>query len=239
MTLVIDLYSGPGGVGYALAELGYNPIGVDIVDHGDTYPGEFIRGDASRPPVDVKPDLLWLSPPCTAYSTLSNSNKHRLGFDDPREYYPTFDDLRVREVIEELDPLHYVIENVATCEDLRDPVRLNGMAFGKPYRLERHFETSFPVPSHALVGGDPDVPLNTRNGGGRTQSIEDLADAKGVPADWGKQGVRSAIPSEYVRFLLHFCPVTPDVPYPDVVEQRRLAADGGGLLDADRRSGAE
>ena len=52
MTLVVDLYCGHGGAGLALDALDIGFIGVDIVDRSDTYPGEFIQGDAS--------DVSWL-----------------------------------------------------------------------------------------------------------------------------------------------------------------------------------
>jgi hypothetical protein len=201
--LVYDLYCGHGGVGLALEALGFEHVGVDIEDRGDSYPGEFVQADASRPPFDAGADLVWASPPCLAYSSLSYAN-----YDDPTEHYPTIDDLRVRELAEQLGS-EYVIENVPGCEDLRDPTRINGLAFGAGYDLERWFETSFPCPD-AVGTGEPDIVVNTRSG--RSQSVKELADAKGVPSSWGKQGVRSAIPREYVYHLLHYCPSTPDVP---------------------------
>jgi site-specific DNA-cytosine methylase len=119
--VVVDLYSGPGGVGCALDDLSVKHIGVDKEDYSDTYPGEFIQADASD--LDfieslLSPDLLWMSPPCQAYSELSWCNSSRLGFDHPKDYYATFDDLNVREVIDVLDPDHYIIENVRSAADL-------------------------------------------------------------------------------------------------------------------------
>lgn len=204
--LVVDLYCSRGGVGRALDNLGFDHIGVDIVDYGDEYPGEFIQGDASRPPLDVSPDLLWMSPPCTAYSTLSYAN-----FKEPREHYPTFDDLNVREVIAALEPEHYIIENVPTCEDLRDPTALNGLAFGKEYDNLRHFETSFPCPDRVRAG-EPTVSMNTRQKWHQRKGP--LARAKGVPETWTMQEIRSAVPQEYVQHLLYYCPSV-EVPYPE------------------------
>ncbi|QKY20658.1 DNA cytosine methyltransferase [Halolamina sp. CBA1230] len=220
---IVDLYCGAGGVGLALDdisteyEIDIEHIGIDIEDHHDTYPGNFVQGDCSDPewldamlPNDI--DLLWLSPPCTAYSTLSYANKHELGFDDPRDHYPTIDDLNVHEVIDRLDPDEYIIENVATCEDLREPAKLNGLAFDEPYDLERHFETSFDAPNN-VVTGEPSVPLTTVSDDSQSQSAKPIARAKGVPEDWGSQVIRSAIPRSYVQYLLHYCPVV-DVPLP-------------------------
>ena len=159
---VIDGYSAPGGVGFALDDLSVRHLGIDIEDYGDTYPGEFVQDDCS----DVEsmasfetPDLFWLSPKCQAYSILPWANVSRYDWDEtPKERYPTFEDPNVREVIGAVAPDHYIIENVATCDDLRDPCRPNGLAFGLPIENCRHFETSFPVPD-AYERGTPEIAL--------------------------------------------------------------------------------
>jgi len=84
---------------------------------------------------------------------------------------------------------------------------VNGLAFGKGFDLERHFETTFPVPD-AYVDGEPEITVDTRD----DQSVKDLAEAKGVPAEWGKQAVRSAISWEYVHWILSHCPAVPSLP---------------------------
>lgn len=201
-TTVLDLYSGRGGVGLALAELGVSHVGIDVEDYSETYPGEFLRGDASEF-VGGGFDLVWASPPCTAYSELSPT--YYGSREAAMEASPTIPELRVREIAERAGA-EYVIENVRGASwvgHLRNPARVNGLAFGKPYDLERHFETSFPCPD-AYESGTPTVTVQTRTSG--SQSVAELAEAKGVPASWGKQGVRSAIPREYVRWVLSFCP---------------------------------
>lgn len=220
--LVIDLYSGPGGVGYALAGLDVDHIGVDTTDYSDIYPGTFLRADAS----DVEfisrlpsPDVLWMSPPCQAYSELSWCNSTRLGFDHPKDYYPTFEDLNVRQVIDALDPDHYVIENVRRCDDLKEPAKLDGLAFGLGFKLERHFETSFWVPD-AIGRGTPETVVQTKIGMPRSKT--ELARRKSVPTDWKESEVRSAMPPEFVHYLLHYCPSIPDVPLPPVDRQAVL-----------------
>lgn len=214
-TLVYDLYCGHGGVGLALDQLGVEYVGVDIADRSETYPGEFVQADASRPPLSTGADVVWASPPCTAYSTLSptayGSREAAL------EACPTIPELRVRDIADKLGA-EYIIENVpgATREGhLRDVTRVNGLAFGKAYDLERHFETSFRCPD-AIGVGEPSVKVQTRDG--QDQSARPLADAKGVPASWGKQGVRSAIPREYVLWLLSHCPGV-DAPRPEREQQ--------------------
>jgi len=230
--LIIDAYSGPGGVGLALDSLDIRHVGVDIEDYNNTYPGDFVRADASHVAFMARfpsPSLLWLSPRCQAYSKLSYANAGRYDWDrTPKEKYPTFADLNVRAVIDAVDPDHYIIENVATCDDLREPTRLNGLAFGLPIKNQRHFETSFPVPD-ALGSGTPDIQI------GSEYVRHELAAAKNVPAEWSESEIRSAIPREFVRYLLYHCPSVPDVPLPKALKshQSRLtdqfatATDGG------------
>ena len=73
----------------------------------------------------------------------------------------------------------------------------------------------------AYVDGDADVPVDTR----ADQSVQALAEAKGVPASWGKQAVRSAIPWQYTWWVLSHCPSVP-CPAPETA-QRRLASFAG------------
>jgi len=83
---------------------------------------------------------VWLSPPCQAYARPSHVH-----YDDPKAVFPTFEDLGVRDLTRL--GREYVIENVVGCDDLRDPVELNGVAFGERYVYRRLFETSFDLPS--------------------------------------------------------------------------------------------
>jgi hypothetical protein len=128
-------------------------------------------------------------------------------------------------VLDALDPEYYVIENVATCDDLRDPARVNGQAFGLPIENERHFETNFPVPD-ALGSGRPEFVI------GRGYDHHDLAAAKGVPASWAESEVTSAIPREFVQYVLSYCPAFPEIPAPETQKQPRqttLAEHKNGL----------
>lgn len=216
--LVVDLYSGRGGVGYALKDIGVDHIGVDIEDYAEDYPGEFIQGDASSvkwllnalaPFLNAyETVIVWMSPPCQRWSPLTkiNAERYEWGDGEIEERYPGFEDLNVRDVLAAIDPDHYVIENVPRCPHLDDPVRVNGLAFGLPFDLERHFETSFEAP-HAVEKGQPELTMSTRDNYNNTEyQRRELAEAKGVPTDWPEQSVHSAIPSEYVGWLLSFCP---------------------------------
>jgi len=190
-------------------------FGVDIEPYGNDYPGQFIQGDLITPenrPLNPQrqgytpkaiADVAWVSWPCTAYSSLSATEYGSA--EAALEANPRITD-EFREWL--LDNFaHYVIENVPRATyhgDLDANVRVNGLAFGQPYSLERHFETTFEVPDK-FVRGNPELAVDTRG----DQSIRELAAAKGVPASWGKQSVRSAIPWQYVYWILSHCPSVP------------------------------
>lgn len=122
--VVLDLFCSAGGVGLALESLGIPHVGVDIEDKSDKYAGDFIRADASSIDSIVDalhekygevPDfkLVWLSPPCLAYTPLSHVNASRYDWDEtPKERYPTIPELNVHLVAESMAD-DYIIENVA------------------------------------------------------------------------------------------------------------------------------
>lgn len=224
---VADFFSGRGGVGRALHDwyTCHDYVGVDIEPYHDQYPGQFVQADLlapEGPPFDgIVADVIWVSFPCLAYSSLSATaygSREAALEANPR----ITDDLR--EWL--LDhAAHYIIENVpgaTRAGDLDANCRCNGLYFGADYDLERHFETTFEVPD-AYQTGDASISFDTRD----DQSIEALADAKGVPAAWGKSSVRSAIPREYVYWLLAHCPSVP-CPTP-TREQVTLTGYEGGV----------
>jgi len=158
-------------------------------------------------------DVVWVSFPCTAYSSLSPTyyGSREAALDANPRITDEF-----REFLLSIAP-HYIIENTplaARIGDLDANVRVNGLAFADPsdpakekYDLTRYFETTFPVPDayRAPLPDEDYVTIDTRD----DQSCKALADAKGVPAEWGVQGVRSAIPNQYVNWILHHCPSVP------------------------------
>jgi len=225
--MVADFFSGRGGVGRALADwyTYYDYVGVDIEPYHKEYPGQFIQADLlgpQGPPFDgVVADVIWVSFPCLAYTPLS-ATAHG-SREAALEANPRITD-ELREWLLN-HAAHYVIENVpgaSRAGDLDANCRCNGLYFGADYDLERHFETTFEVPD-AYRDGDASITVDTRD----DQSIKELADAKGVPASWGKSGVRSAIPREYVYWLLAHCPSVP-CPAP-AGEQSTLAGFGDGV----------
>jgi len=226
---ILDVFSGPGGVGFALRELFTAPgvngwfCGVDDTDYAERYPGEFRHLDArdltlKALGLDEPVDLVWLSPPCQAYARPSHVH-----YDDPKAVFPTFEDLGVRDLTRL--GREYVIENVVGCDDLRDPVELNGVAFGERYVYRRLFETSFDLPEWS-VRADPEqetVPMDS-------VGEKEYARVKGThfATEWDKTEIRAAIPGKYVAYVLSHCPTLPAIEVPGGnVEYRKRGAGGG------------
>lgn len=215
---VLDLFAGRGGTGRALAK--WLPrsqyLGVDIKDFSEDYPGDFVVADLIDPekrPFDgVTADIVWVSWPCLAYAEPSAiaygsaknalESNHRLT-DEFREWLLSIGG-------------QYIIENVPNASfygDLDANVELNGLAFGEEFDNRRVFETTFNCPD-ASLDGEPSITMNLDD----DQSVKALAEAKDVPSRWGKSAVRSAMPWQYVFWLLHHCPAI-DWPCPKRVQQ--------------------
>jgi hypothetical protein len=201
--LVYDFYCGSGGVGHVLDDLDdVYYVGFDI-ERQDDYPGQMVQSDLDwqTNPCRGCGDLGWWSPPCTAYTPLSQVNHGSR--EAALEAEPRIPEFSVHPQSRELSE-YYIIENVpgaARTEDFEPNVRLNGLAFDKPFDLERRFETNFPVPD-AYLEGDPELVL----GGDEWVSTEELAEAKEVPTEWDRQSVNEAMPRVYVEHLLWYCP---------------------------------
>jgi hypothetical protein len=214
---VLDLYCSAGGVSLALDELGINHVGVDLQDYSDKYSGAFVQADASMlgglkqmlaengHPTEY--DLVWASPPCLAYTPLSHVNASRYDWDEtPKERYPTIPDLNVRRVCNTLGT-EYIIENVSHCDDLWNPIELNGHAFNLGIEARHKFETSFEAYS-AVDTGETTIQFGKHN------ERDKLAKVKDVPNDWTLEEINSAIPKPYVQYLLHHCPTIDGVELP-------------------------
>lgn len=227
---VLDIFSGPGGVGYALRTCFTQPnargwfMGVDTTDYADRYPGRFRQADATDLTLadlglEEPVDCVWLSPPCQAYSKLSHVH-----YDDPKEHFPTFDDLGVHDLAERLGR-EYVIENVVGCDDLENPTKLTGSAFDQRFIYERWFETSFQVPDWRPPTADDAVRMDS-------VGEREYAQIKGVPhaAEWDKTEIRSAIPPVYVGYLLSHCPTLPEIEPPGGVDEYRKLGAGDGQM---------
>lgn len=217
--MILDVYSSVGGVARAAQSLGFEVVGIDIEDYSDRYPGQFYQGDASNKHTlfdacaehgytvnDI--DLVWFSPPCLAYTPLSNVNASRYDWDQtPKEKYPTIPELNVHEIAEwfESRDIPYVIENVARCDDLRDPVEINGHAFNMGIEVRHKFETSFACPT-AVEKGDT-VMMQ-----GHSNKREKMAALKEVPGEWTINEINSAIPAPYVHYLFYYASIVNTTP---------------------------
>lgn len=232
---VLDLCSGPGGVGVALQTTFQQPnvdgwfLGVDTTDYTDTYPGHFRQQDISDLSLEdlgltERVDLVWVSFPCLAYTKLSH-----IHHDDPTDAHPTIPEYSVRELCERLGH-HYVIENVETCHDLREDrtVKVNGQPFGLPLDYPRLFESSFASQFQDTTFTGPTADTETVSVA--TATSGELADAKRLPeaAAWSEQEAKSALPPQYVAFILSHCPTLPEVRPPGGTEEwyKRSREDG-------------
>lgn len=185
--MMYDLCCGEGGVAYAAIAQGWRVIGIDIKPQPN-YPGEFILADALRPPLLPGADLVWVSPPCQGYS--------RMAALKPETAQPKLVP-QLREVAKELGT-NYVIENVATCHDLLNPIRLCGFMFGLPIIRHRLFETSFliPQPTH-----HPHKGKFYQVAGKCAGSLREWQQAMGLPT-LSKYGLTQAVPYAYTWFIL-------------------------------------
>jgi len=198
-------------------------MGVDIEDYSEEYPGQFLQADLinpdQRPFTGATADVVWVSWPCTAYaqpSAIAYGSS-----DEALKENPRLTD-EFREWLLSIGG-HYIIENVPNASyygDLDANVQLNGLGFGEDFDNTRVFETTFECPD-VYEQGEAEITMNVDG----DQSIQDLAEAKGVPSAWKKSGVRSAMPWQYVYHLLNHCPSV-DIPGP-VKEQQTLDSING------------
>ena len=224
----LDLFCGAGGVAVGLLAAGYEVTGIDIADQPD-YPGRFIHGDvldlAAVGINMMEYDLVWASPPCNAYSSMTWARKKDVGW---RSIPPTRNLLAPHPVT--------IIENVwgaGSTGDLRCDVTLDYQMFRRddpPFQRRRIFEVSFPPPDPPECRPWSDYPPAiispcTRDMRGYRerrqelglppQTVYDLRSAFG--ADWilddaeapdGRHGatyfrnaVGNLVPPEYARWL--------------------------------------
>ena len=69
----LDLFCCGGGAAEGLMRAGFEVVGIDKDDHSESYPGTFIQGDIHNLPVNPMDfDLVWASPPCQKFSTMTS-----------------------------------------------------------------------------------------------------------------------------------------------------------------------
>lgn len=244
MIRVADLYCGAGGVAHALKSIEddhpveFHVVGVDIEDHSALYPGdEFVQADASSTGVPLRADafdVVWASPPCTAYSAVSPAAYGSR--EEAMQQNPTIPEIGVYDAVQRLcaDDGCWVVENVPGAEQhMHDPVPVDGGGFGADYQMRRLLDASFNIPRltwdrRSGLASDPSAeisaPISARTADRCTLAVKK---AKGLPEEWPvrRSLVRSAIPLEYVQYAMRYCPTVDGVPLPDSVTAEQTTLD--------------
>ena len=141
---LLDLFCGAGGAAMGYHRAGFEVVGVDIKPQPH-YPFEFHQADALEYLTEhgAEFDVIHASPPCQAFSAMTNGRWKGRVKNHPDLIEPT------RKLLREIGR-PYVIENVIGAP-LIDPAMLCGTMFGletetgNQLRRHRLFETSFPV----------------------------------------------------------------------------------------------
>jgi DNA (cytosine-5)-methyltransferase 1 len=219
---LLDLFCGAGGAAMGYHQAGFDVVGVDIRPQPH-YPFEFYRDDAldwlaqwqdeGRHEPGWGFDAIHASPPCQAYTTMSNRWRGAGGTADAHESLiaPT------RELLQQTG-LPWVIENVPGAKpELRSPVVINGASVDLP-RLDRPrlFESNvlLLVPQRkpakdaiGVYGKCADGRLLFRRQDGSEQraaeSVKEACEVMGI--DWTREWdeIREAIPPAYTELIGH------------------------------------
>ena len=213
--VVLDLCCGGGGAAEGYRRAGFRVIGVDIIDHSDTYPGFFVKADALEGLrlFGARADLVHTSPPCLAWTQGNAANDITV--------YPNLIAAH-RAALRALGK-PWVMENVPRAP-LRRPMLLCGTMFGlrtedsdgTMLRLKRHrhFESNIdlipprdcdhdgPMPWGGVYGGarsDRDEARNVRRGGytPEQQVASRLLDIDFLPMS----ALRKSIPPAYTEWV--------------------------------------
>jgi DNA (cytosine-5)-methyltransferase 1 len=206
---MLDLFCCEGGVSTGAMHAGVDHVvGVDI-EPQPLYPFTFMRADVigwdGEEDWFDEFDIIWASPPCQSYSTMSNRHgSHELELIDA-----------VRDILRNTGK-PYVIENVTGARPhMRSPMALHGGQLGMSVYRPRLFESNMiltpppkaPIPKNpiAVYGRQPGNGrlLWTRNDGSelRAATLEEAREAMGMPwASWN--GCREAIPPRYAEFII-------------------------------------
>lgn len=208
---LLDLFCGAGGCSVGYDRAGFDVTGVDIEPHPD-YPYEFARNDAlevlSEPRILANFDAIHASPPCQAFTTMSNRHRGKGGAADLHD--ELIED--TRELLEAWGGL-WVIENVPGARaHMRAPVTLSGGMFGLGVQRPRLFESNIPLsalPDRGVLepvgvyGSLDGRRLYTRADGSiqrAARTLEEGRQAMGI--DWMNwDDLREAIPPAYTEWI--------------------------------------
>lgn len=207
---LLDLFSGGGGAAAGYIAAGFEVVGVDIVDHSDHYPGEFVQGDALEYVREHghEFDAVHASPPCPRFSTATPAHR--------RDAHPDLVDATRGALVS--TGLPWVMENVPQAP-LRRDLLLCGSHFdliSGGHLLKRHrvFELhGFAVPQPACTCRSGEFPIagvygdlsndgfrryNTKRGGVKFP----LANAREVMGhDMPAKPLSQAIPAAFSRYI--------------------------------------
>lgn len=168
---LLDLFCGAGGAAMGYARAGFDVVGVDNRPQ-PRYPFAFVRGDALKPPFDLREfDVVHASPPCQAYSDTRHMPNVRAGHPDL---------VAVTRAMLWAGGRPWVIENVKGAPLARGAVMLCGLSFGLKVLRHRWFESNvlLLVPPHRSHAGK-------RIGEGGMVCV---AGHGGQSSRWGKKG---------------------------------------------------
>jgi len=191
-TKALDLFCGAGGAAKGLERAGFTHIiGVDNTPQPN-YPYRFYLGNAIKVlnrtnqisiPIN-RIDLIWASPPCQAYTPLSNKHRGNDTVADDRPHLVTI----TRQLLDKTG-VPYIIENVPGAP-LKDPVSLHGNQFGLGVHRPRLFESNIPLAEPLYAPRHPDpVPVYGKLDGRLLWRRKDGSE------------LRQAIPPAYAEYL--------------------------------------
>jgi DNA (cytosine-5)-methyltransferase 1 len=209
---LLDLFCGAGGCSVGYERAGFDVLGIDVEHHPD-YPYPIHIRDA----MDVLEDSAFLngfdvihaSPPCQAFTTMSNRWRGAGGAADewPDLIGPVRDALRRWGGV-------YVIENVPGARSsMQNPMTLHGGMFGLGVYRPRLFETNAALLNYhapqtvnpvGVYGKAHDGRLLfARADGTEQRAASSLAEAQAAMGiDWmGWDDLREAIPPAYTEFI--------------------------------------
>lgn len=203
---LLDLFCGAGGAAMGYHRAGFDVVGVDI----DPQPDYFVQGDALNVIAEMADqfDAVHASPPCQAYTTLSNRSRG-----DWPDLIGPFDP--TRDLLEKTGRV-WVIENVpGAVSQMRSPLTLHGGMFGLSVYRPRLFEANVVIPAPPPCGrpvnpigvyGKPDGRrLWTRADGSeqRAWTWEDrgVLGMGHVKDKWRWHDVAEAIPAAYTEHV--------------------------------------
>jgi hypothetical protein len=155
---LLDACCRKGGAAAGYIAAGFDVVGVDIEDHSDGYPGEFIQGDAVEyvHRYGCKYDAIHISAPCQANIPITQANRKREGWED--DHVNLLPDFRQAAAQSTWSSTPVVLEN-GPSDAIRPDLVLCGLSFGLPTLRHRAFEF------HGPAAARPEQPAHVSHRG--------------------------------------------------------------------------